>query len=157
MMEKIHRVRRREDELTQKFGRPAQPRDIAKALRMPVAKVRQLLEMDRRPRSLFSPIDGEGLSELIRVIEDVDSVPPSKLISDQVVRKNVADLLDQLNKRESGILSMRFGLRDGIQRTLTQVGKKYGITRERVRQIQETGLRKLKAILAERKSGFHDF
>jgi RNA polymerase primary sigma factor len=157
MVEKIQKVYRKEKELTQKHGRPVRPEEIAKALEMPVAKVRELLEMDRKPRSLSSPIDGEGISELINVIEDVDSIPPSKIISDEVARKNIAELLGQLSAREAGILKMRFGLRDSNPRTLTEIGKKYGVTRERVRQIQETGLRKLKALLADQKSGFYDF
>lgn len=157
MMEKIQRVHRKEQELTQELGRPVQHREIARALRIPVAKVRQLLEMDKKPRSLFSSIDGEGLSELIKVIEDVDTVPPSKLISDQVLRSNVEELLEQLSEREAGILRMRFGLWDGTPRTLTEIGKRYRITRERVRQIQEASLRKLKGVLSERKRGFYDF
>jgi RNA polymerase primary sigma factor len=157
MVEKIQKVYRKEKELTQKHGRPVRPEEIAKALEMPVAKVRELLEMDRKPRSLSSPIDGEGISELINVIEDVDSIPPSKIISDEVARKNIAELLGQLSAREAGILKMRFGLRDSNPRTLTEIGKKYGVTRERVRQIQEMGLRKLKALLGDQKSGFYDF
>lgn len=157
MVEKIQKVYRKEKELTQKRGRPVRPEEIAKALEMPVSKVRELLEMDKKPRSLSTPIDGEGISELINVIEDVDSIPPSKIISDEVTRGHIADLLDQLSAREAGILKMRFGLRDRNPRTLTEIGKKYGVTRERVRQIQETGLRKLKALLVDQKSGFYDF
>ncbi|MDD5556905.1 MAG: RNA polymerase sigma factor RpoD/SigA [bacterium] len=157
MMEKIHRVHRTEAEITQERGRPAQPREIARALRMPVEKVRQLLEMDREPRSLFAPLDGEGLIDLIKVVEDVKSAPPSQRISDQVLRSHIADLLGSLTEREAGVLSMRYGLKSGTPMTLTRIGKRYRITRERVRQIQEAGLRKLKAVLEERKSGFHDF
>ncbi len=86
MMEKIQRIHRKDEELTQRYGRPAQPKEIAKALKIPVQKVRQMLEMDRRPRSLHSSIDGEGVNELIKVIEDVDTISPSKLISDEVVQ-----------------------------------------------------------------------
>lgn len=157
MMEKIQRVRRKEQELTQRFGRPAQPKELAKALRLPVAKVRQMLEMDRKPRSLSSPIDGDGMNELIKVIEDVDTISPAKLISDEVVRGSIAELLGQLAPREAGILKMRFGIGGVPSSTLTKIGRKYGITRERVRQIQEAGLRKLKVILAEDKRGFDDF
>ena len=157
MVEKIQRIHRKEGELTQKFGRPAQPKEIAKALKIPIAKVRQMLEMDRKPRSLSSPIDGEGVNELIKVIEDVDTISPSKLVSDEVVRGSISDLLDQLAPRAAGILKMRFGLQDRTPSTLTVIGRKYGITRERVRQIQEAGLRKLKAILSETKRGFNDF
>ncbi|HOE28154.1 MAG TPA: sigma factor-like helix-turn-helix DNA-binding protein, partial [bacterium] len=134
-----------------------QPKEIAKALKIPVQKVRQMLEMDRRPRSLHSSIDGEGVNELIKVIEDVDTISPSKLISDEVVQGNIAELLDKLSAREAGILKMRFGLQGCSPSTLTVIGKRYRITRERVRQIQEAGLRKLKAILAETNRGFHDF
>jgi RNA polymerase primary sigma factor len=157
MMEKIRSIHRKEQELTQKFGRPAQPKEIAKALKLPIAKVRQMIEMDRKPRSLSSPIDGEGVNELIKVIEDVDTISPAKLISDEVVRGSISELLDQLAPREAGILKMRFGLQDRIPSTLTVIGRKYGITRERVRQIQEVGLRKLKSILSETKRGFNDF
>ncbi len=157
MMEKIQRVRRKEQELTQRYGRPAQPKEIAKALRLPVAKVRQMLEMDRKPRSLSSPIDGDGMNELIKVIEDVDTISPAKLISDEVVRGNIEELLGQLAPREAGILRMRFGIGGVPSSTLTKIGRKYGITRERVRQIQEAGLRKLKVILAEDNRGFDDF
>ncbi|HQM53244.1 MAG: sigma-70 family RNA polymerase sigma factor [Chlamydiae bacterium] len=157
MMEKIQRIHRKDEELTQRYGRPAQPKEIAKALKIPVQKVRQMLEMDRRPRSLHSSIDGEGVNELIKVIEDVDTISPSKLISDEVVQGNIAELLDKLSAREAGILKMRFGLQGCSPSTLTVIGKRYRITRERVRQIQEAGLRKLKAILAETNRGFHDF
>lgn len=157
MMEKIHKVRKKETDLTQRLGRPARPEEVARALKIPVAEVRELLEMDKTPSSLSAPIDGEGISELIKVIEDVDSVPPSKLVSDEVTRDNITDLLRQLSAREAGVLKMRFGLQDSNPRTLTEIGKKYGITRERVRQIQETGLRKLKEFLVERNRGFDDF
>jgi RNA polymerase primary sigma factor len=157
MMEKIQKVRKKESDLTQRLGRPARPEEIARALRIPAARVRELLEMDKTPSSLSAPIDGEGINELIKVIEDVDSVPPSKLVSDEVTRDNITDLLGQLSAREAGILKMRFGLRDSNPRTLTEIGKKYGITRERVRQIQETSLCKLKNFLIERKRGFDDF
>ena len=157
MMEKIQRIHRKDEELTQRYGRPAQPKEIAKALKIPVQKVRQMLEMDRRPRSLHSSIDGEGVNELIKVIEDVDTISPSKLISDEVVQGNIAELLDKLSAREAGILKMRFGLQGCSPSTITVIGKRYRITRERVRQIQEAGLRKLKAILAETNRGFHDF
>jgi len=157
MMEKIQKIHKKEAELTQKSGRPARPDEIAKALGMPVAKVRELLEMDKKPRSLYAPVDGEGVNELIQLIEDVDSIPPSEIISDEVTRNNIADLLGQLSAREASILKMRFGLRDRNPRTLTEIGKKYGVTRERVRQIQEAGLRKLKALLVEQKSDFFDF
>jgi RNA polymerase primary sigma factor len=157
MMEKILKIHKKEAELTQKHGRPVRPEEIAKALRMPIAKVRELLEMDKKPRSLYAPIDGEGVDELIKVIEDVDSIPPSEGISDEVTRNNIADLLDQLSAREASVLKMRFGLRNSNPRTLTAIGKKYGVTRERVRQIQEAGLRKLKVLLVEQKSDFFDF
>ncbi|MCC6449827.1 MAG: sigma-70 family RNA polymerase sigma factor [Candidatus Aureabacteria bacterium] len=157
MMEKIQRIHRKDEELTQRYGRPAQPKEIAKALKIPVQKVRQMLEMDRRPRSLHSSIDGEGVNELIKVIEDVDTISPSKLISDEVVQGNIAELLDKLSAREAGILKMRFGLQGCSPSTLTVIGKRYRITRERVRQIPEAGLRTLKAILAETNRGFHDF
>lgn len=157
MMEKIQKIHRKEQELTQKFGRPAQPKEIAKSLKLPIAKVRQMLEMDRKPRSLSSPIDGEGVNELIKVIEDVDTISPSKFISDEVVRGSISELLDQLAPREAGILRLRFGLQNRTPSTLTTIGRKYGITRERVRQIQEAGLRKLKVILSDAKRGFNDF
>ncbi|MCX6355585.1 MAG: RNA polymerase sigma factor RpoD/SigA [Candidatus Aureabacteria bacterium] len=151
MMEKIRKVRKKEDEITQKFGRPAHPKEIAHALKVPVEKVREMLEMDKKPRSLSSPIDGDGVRELIHVIEDEDSVRPSQVVFDDIVRKNIADLLCHLSDREAGILKMRFGLPGGVPKTLTQIGKRYGITRERVRQIQEAGLKKLKSILDEKR------
>ncbi len=157
MVEKIQKIHKKEAELTQRLGRPARPEEIARALRIPTDQVRELLEMDKKPTSLSAPIDDEGISELIKVIEDVDSVPPSKLVSDEVTRDNIADMLGQLSTREAGVLRMRFGLRDSSPRTLTEIGKKYGITRERVRQIQEAGLRKLKEFLVERNRGFDDF
>ncbi|MEJ2744306.1 MAG: sigma-70 family RNA polymerase sigma factor [bacterium] len=157
MMEKIQKVRKKEADLTQRLGRPARPEELARALRMPVAEVRELLEMDKIPSSLSAPIDDEGISELIKVIEDVDSIPPSKLVSDEVTRDNITDMLGQLSTREAGVLKMRFGLQDSTPRTLTEIGKKYGITRERVRQIQESSLRKLKDFLIEQKRGFDDF
>lgn len=153
MMEKIQKVRRKEAEITQKYGRPAQPREIAHALGIPVEKVRQLLDIDRKPRSLHAPIDEGGVRELIQVIEDEDTVRPSQLVFDEIRRDNITDLLSKLTEREAGILKMRFGLPGGAPKTLTEIGRKYRITRERVRQIQDVGLKKLKAVLDERKRG----
>jgi len=157
MMEKIQRVRRKEQELAQELGRPVHERELAKALGISVDRVRQLLDMEKHPKSLFSAIDGDGLSEFIKVMKDERTAPPSKLISDEVLRGRLEDLLGELSDREAGVLKMRFGLSDGTPRTLAQIGKKYGITRERVRQIQAASLKKLKAILEERKRGFEDF
>ncbi|MCX6356990.1 MAG: adenine phosphoribosyltransferase [Candidatus Aureabacteria bacterium] len=99
MMEKIQKVRKKEAELTQRYGRPVQPGEIAKALKIPVAKVRQLMEMDKKPRSLHSAVDGEGVRELIHVIEDPDAVPPSQVVFDEIMRDNIAGLLGQLSAR----------------------------------------------------------
>lgn len=157
MVEKIQKVKKTAAEITQKRGRQAKPQEIARAMKIPVERVRELLEMDKRPTSLFASIDEEGVDELIKVIEDEDSVPPSKIISDEVVRGNIEEVLDQLSPREAGVLRMRFGLDGHPSRTLTQIGTKYKITRERVRQIQQAGLRKLREVMEERKSSFHDF
>jgi RNA polymerase primary sigma factor len=157
MVEKIQKVRKKAEELTQRFGRQARPAEIAKAVKMPVAKVRELMEMGKRPASLFASIDDGGVNELIKIIEDVDSISPSKLISDEVVRDNIAELLKHLSPREAGIIKLRFGLHGKPPQTLTEIGKKYGITRERVRQIQQAGLNKLKALLDERQETFTDF
>ncbi len=157
MVEKINKLRKKSCELAQKHGRPARLREIARAMKIPVAMARELLEMDKKASSLNVAIDAESISELIDVIEDVNTSPPSKIISDRVVRKRISDLLKELTPREAGVLERRFGLRDDVPRTLTEIGKKYGITRERVRQVQQTGLKKLRAILREQKSGFEDF
>jgi RNA polymerase primary sigma factor len=157
MLEKISKVRKKAQDIAQKHGRTAQPGEIAKALEIPVAKVRQLMEMDKRTESLNVVIDEDGVSELMDVIEDVDTIPPSKIVSDKVLRRRISELLGQLSPREARILEARFGLGDDTPKTLTKIGKKYGITRERVRQIQETGLRKLKEMLMEEDTRFDDF
>ena len=157
MVEKIQKVRRKSEEITQRLGRTPRPGEIAEALKISEENVINLLKMDRRPRSLFSSIDDEGMDELIKVIEDVDVVSPSKMVSDKVIRGDIEELFKQLSPREAGILNMRFGLSGKGPKTLTEIGKKYGVTRERIRQIQQAGLRKLKEILIERKNSFTDF
>jgi RNA polymerase primary sigma factor len=157
MIEKINKVKKKINELTQRYGRPAKTSEVARALKIPKDKIRELLEMDQKTSSLHASIDSEGISELIEVIEDEDSIPPSKMISDKVIRGRIADLLDQLTEREAGVLRLRFGIEDNNPRTLMEIGKIYGITRERVRQVQEAGLFKLKTMLNEQKSKFEDF
>ena len=125
--------------------------DVERRLDRAAAKVRQIQRLSREPISLDTPVGNEDNSYLGDFIED-DSLPgPVDAASRRLLKEQMAEILDALNERERKVLIMRFGLEDGVTRTLEDVGKEFNVTRERVRQIEAKALRKLRHPLRSRK------
>ncbi len=142
--ETINRVRKTSHRLQQIFEREPTAEEVARAMDMTDEKVRQVLDVSRHPISLEAPVGQDGEAFLGDFIEDSALPPPVELASHQLLKTQIAEALDKLSERERRIIVLRFGLEDGKFRTLEEVGREFGITRERIRQIEAKALRKLR-------------
>jgi RNA polymerase primary sigma factor len=144
MVETINRLMRESRRMLQDLGREPSDEELAKALQIPVEKVRSIRKTSLEPVSLETPVGQEEDSQLGDFIEDSKVMAPSDAASHQMLREQVEQVLNQLTERERRVLQLRFGLEDGHSRTLEEVGKEFGVTRERIRQIEVKALRKLR-------------
>jgi len=142
--DQIRRVYRIAEQLEQESGRKPTAEEIADQATLPTSKVEQLLRISRYPVSLERPVGDDGDTEFGDFIEDEESPPPSDLASQQVLRETLESVMTALSPREARILRLRFGLRDGRAHTLEEVGEKFGLTRERIRQIEHQALDRLR-------------
>ncbi|MDA1188436.1 MAG: RNA polymerase sigma factor RpoD [Chloroflexi bacterium] len=138
---KLLRVSRR---LVQEFGREPTSEEIGAGMEMNPERVREILKMSQEPVSLATPIGEEGDSQLGDFIEDRGAIAPNDAAAYQLMKQQIEDVLTTLNEREARVLQLRFGLEDGRARTLEEVGREFGVTRERIRQIEAKALRKLR-------------
>ena len=144
MIEIMNKLWRVQKQLMQEFGREATPEEIADEMHVPVERVNALLKMARQPISLQTPVGDDGDSNFGDFIEDKSAENPSDVTSYSLLKEKLGDVLTTLTERERKILEMRFGLVDGYERTLEEIGKQYKVTRERIRQIEAKALRKLR-------------
>lgn len=144
MGDQINKMLRISHQLTQQLGRGPTPEELAAEMEIPVRKVEQMLDVARRPLSLEMPTDDEEESTLGDFVEDTDSPAPPDEVSSAMLRDLLLEILVDLPPREVKILQMRYGLLDGQTYTLEEVGKKLGVTRERVRQIEAQALSRLR-------------
>ena len=144
MVETINKLVRVQRQLLQDLGREPTPEEIGAEMDLPTEKVREILKIAQEPVSLETPIGEEGDSHLGDFIEDEGAMSPEVFTSSALLREQLEDVLDTLTDREENVLRLRFGLDDGNIRTLEQVGKVFGVTRERIRQIEAKALRKLR-------------
>ena len=144
MVETIHKVSRTTRQLLQELGREPTTAEVAEALGMTPDKVREIMKIAQDPVSLETPIGEEEDSHLGDFVEDNDSPAPSDSASYSLLREQLCNILHTLTPREEQVIKLRFGLEDGRPRTLEEVGKKFEITRERIRQIEAKALRKLR-------------
>jgi RNA polymerase primary sigma factor len=144
MIEVINKLIRTSRQLVQELGREPNAEEIAQRLDIPVAKVRKALKIAQQPISLETPIGEEADSRLSDVIEDPSGVSPAESMISIDLKRQTAHVLRTLNEREETVIRMRFGLEDGTERTLEEVGEKFHVTRERIRQIEAKALRKLR-------------
>jgi RNA polymerase primary sigma factor len=144
MGEWIRKLNRTAYLMEQDRGRPPSPEEIADEIGLKPRKVRWMLKVARRPLSLQKPVGEEKDSELGSFIEDEETPPPSEAAEQAILRTTLEELLDTLRPREARILRMRFGLQNGYRYTLEEVGEKFGLTRERIRQIEKQALRRLR-------------
>ena len=144
MVETINKLIRVSRQLLQELGREPSPEEIAKEMDMTVEKVRDILKIAQEPVSLETPIGEEEDSHLGDFIPDDDAPAPAEAAAFSMLKEQLIEVLDTLTPREQKVLKLRFGLEDGRARTLEEVGKKFDVTRERIRQIEAKALRKLK-------------
>ncbi|MBR5271302.1 MAG: RNA polymerase sigma factor RpoD, partial [Clostridia bacterium] len=144
MVETINKLVRVSRQLVQELGREPTPEELSKGLNMSVEKVREISKISQEPVSLETPIGEEEDSHLGDFIPDDDAPAPSEAASFVLLKEQLGDVLKTLTPREAKVLSLRFGLEDGRQRTLEEVGKEFDVTRERIRQIEAKALRKLR-------------
>jgi RNA polymerase primary sigma factor len=143
--ETINRVKKTSHRLQQILEREATHEEIARAMDIPDEKVRQVLEVSRHPISLEAPVGQDGDAYLGDFIEDETMPPPLEVASQQLLKSQIGDALGELTERERKVLSLRYGLVDGQHRTLEEVGRAIGMTRERARQIEAEALRRIRA------------
>jgi RNA polymerase primary sigma factor len=144
MIEVINRLMRVQKRLMQELGREAEPEEIADELNLPVERVRSILKMAQQSVSLQAPVgDGDDAS-VGDFIEDKKAANPSDVTSYSLLKDTLSDVLATLTERERKIVEMRFGLVDGYERTLEEIGRQYNVTRERIRQIEAKALRKMR-------------
>ena len=144
MVETINKLIRIQRQLLQDLGREPLPEEIGAEMDMPTKKVREILKIAQEPVSLETPIGEEDDSHLGDFIEDQDATSPADHAAYEMMKKQLENVLDTLTDREENVLRLRFGLDDGRTRTLEEVGKVFGVTRERIRQIEAKALRKLR-------------
>mgnify|MGYP004576399165 FL=1 len=144
MVETINKLIRVSRQLLQEYGREPTPDEIAKAMGISETKVREIIKIAQEPVSLETPIGEEEDSHLGDFIEDDNAPAPAEAASHALMKEQLWDVLDTLTPREEKVLRLRFGLDDGHQRTLEEVGKEFKVTRERIRQIEAKALRKLR-------------
>lgn len=144
MVETINKLIRVQRQLLQDLGREPAPEEIAKEMELTPEKVREILKIAQEPVSLETPIGEEDDSHLGDFIEDQDAMAPQDAAAYELLKEQLEDVLDTLTDREENVLRLRFGLDDGRTRTLEEVGKVFGVTRERIRQIEAKALRKLR-------------
>jgi RNA polymerase primary sigma factor len=144
MIEIMNKLWRAQKQLTQEMGREPTPEELADEMHMPVARIHALLKMAQQPVSLHAPVGDDGDVSVGDFIEDKSAENPSDVTSYSLLREKLSDVLTTLTERERKILEMRFGLLDGYERTLEEIGKMYNVTRERIRQIEAKALRKLR-------------
>ncbi len=142
--ETINRVKKTSHRLQQIFEREPTQEEVAKAMCVTIAKVRQMQDVSRHPMSLESPVGSDGDAFLGDFVEDEQMPAPLELASQEMLRNHIVEALDRLSERERRIVVLRYGLEDGQFRTLEEVGRDFGITRERIRQIEAKALRKLR-------------
>jgi len=144
MVETINKLLRVTRRLVQEYGREPTSEEIGEGMEVAPDKVREILKISQEPVSLETPIGEEEDSHLGDFIEDKSAVAPAEAASYQLLKEQVEDVLETLSEREARVLQLRFGLEDGRGRTLEEVGREFGVTRERIRQIEAKALRKLR-------------
>ena len=144
MVEVINKLSRVQRQMLQDLGREPTPDELARELDMPVEKVQEVQKYGREPISLHTPLGEDGDSEFGDLIENTDAIAPSDAVAFSLLQEQFKQVLETLSPREAGVIKMRYGLEDGQPKTLDDIGRVYGVTRERIRQIESKTMSKLR-------------
>ncbi|HMY04675.1 MAG TPA: sigma-70 family RNA polymerase sigma factor [Candidatus Obscuribacter sp.] len=144
MVESINKLKKTSARLAQELGRKPNEQELSTALEIPIAKVQEIMQADREPVSMEMPLSRDDETYIGDLIEDNEATRPDATTADELMRQDLSRMLSQLTPRERDIMHLRYGLEDGRQRTLEEVGRLFNITRERVRQIEHKAFRKLR-------------
>jgi len=144
MIETINKLMRMQKQLVQELGREPSPEELSEEMTMPVDRVRSILKIAQQPISLQSPVGDSEDTSFGDFIEDKGADSPADMTAHSLLRERLGDVLESLTTREQEVLTLRFGLKDGYSRTLEEVGRKFNVTRERIRQIEAKALRKMR-------------
>jgi RNA polymerase primary sigma factor len=144
MVESMHKVHRQQRQMMQELEREPTIEELADKVSMTPARVREILRIGQDPLSLDSPVGEEDDSFLADFIEDAQAIAPADAAAQRMLGQALIEALDELNDRERAVVRLRFGLEDGQSHTLEEVGKTFGVTRERIRQIESKTLAKLR-------------
>ncbi len=144
MVETMNKFKRIQRKLEQDLERPPKPEEVAKEMGIEVEKAREIIKISQEPTSIETPVGKEEDSRLKEFIPDDDLESPFEAASYELLKGHLDEVLQTLNPREQKVLELRFGLKDGRPRTLEEVGREFGVTRERIRQIEAKALRKLR-------------
>ena len=147
LVDKISKMKRASYKLSERLGREPTDQELADLLGIPRGKVAQLRTISVRPASLDAPIGDDDATEFSEIVGDENALTPFELLRDKNLRQEVSDILEELEPREAEILTLRFGLDGNKPKTLEEVGRKFKVTRERVRQIQNIALAKLRRVM----------
>lgn len=151
MIETINKFNKIQAQLTTKFGRKPTNTEIAKEMGIETEKIAEIVKISQNPSSLSTPIGDEKESQLEDLIPDEWSQSPEQIATTEYLKNQMNEILNSLQDRERKVLALRFGLEDGVTRTLEEVGREFGVTRERIRQIEAKALKKLKDKSIEKK------
>ncbi len=144
MVETMHKIQRYARQILQEKGHDASAEEISQLSGMPVDKVREILQMAQEPISIDSPVGEDDESSIGEFIADETAPEPDEIVGETMLHEQICEVLKTLTPREENVIKMRFGLDDGVPRTLEEVGREFNITRERIRQIEAKALRKLR-------------
>ncbi|MDQ7020340.1 MAG: RNA polymerase sigma factor RpoD [Candidatus Dojkabacteria bacterium] len=145
MIETINKLSKISSQLASKLGRKPTIKEIARAMEITPKKVQEIIKIAQKPQSLETPIGEDGDNTLVDIIADEYTASPSELATFSFLKKQIYEILEGLTDRERKVLELRFGLRDGVTRTLEEVGHEFNVTRERIRQIEAKALRRMKS------------
>lgn len=157
MIEKMAAVKKAIEELTAHSSRKPTNHEVSEMTGESVRTIVEIRELLQKPTYLYSPLKEDDMCELINMIEDTDALTPLQALCASMLRDDLIDLLNLLNEREKKVLILRFGLTEEHPKTLEDIGNELGITRERVRQIEDSAIKKLRDILLEHKMDFKDY
>jgi RNA polymerase primary sigma factor len=144
MVETVNKMMREQRRLLQKYGREPTLEEVSKAMKIGLEKAEEILKISREPVSLETPLGEEEGSQLGDFLEDLTAPAPADVAVSQLLKEQIREVMQTLSDREARVLQLRFGLEDGRSRTLEEVGREFGVTRERIRQIEVKALWKMR-------------